>query len=127
VKELPEDLAAMEPVELSQQRAIRDELLAPLFRRWPKLSRLEIRQLKEMYSERLRIARHLGKRTDEPDLPDPGIPQDPGIPGTKLPEQIPPHDRPHVERVPDTGPPDVDDEGHMAPPERSTGKEAVRP
>ena len=55
--------------------------------------------------------------TDKPAPPDPDIRQDPGIPGTKLPEQIPPHDSPKVERVPDTGPPDVDDEGHMAPPE----------
>ena len=53
--------------------------------------------------------------TDKPVLPDPDIPQDPGIPGTKLPEQVPPHNTPKVERVPDTGPPDVDDEGHMAP------------
>lgn len=63
--------------------------------------------------------------TDEPALPDPDLPQDPGIPGTKLPEQIPPHDGPTVERVPDTGAPDVDDEGHMAPPERPTGEPAA--
>jgi hypothetical protein len=51
----------------------------------------------------------------EREWPDPDISQDPGIPGTKTPEELPPHDAPEVERVPDTGPPDVDDEGHMAP------------
>ena len=62
VKELPDDLAGMGAEELTQQRAARDEHLAPLFRRWPKLNRVEMRQLKTIYVERLRIARHLGKR-----------------------------------------------------------------
>ena len=61
MKELPDDLARMEPADLSRQRAIRDEVLAPLFRRWPRLSRVEMGQLKAIYTERLRIARHLGK------------------------------------------------------------------
>ena len=52
----------------------------------------------------------------EPELPDPDIPQDPGIPGVKTPEQLPPEQEPDVEGVPDSGPPDVDEEGHMAPP-----------
>ena len=51
------------------------------------------------------------------DWPDPGIPQDPGIPGFKLPEELPPEDEPEVDEVPDLGPPDVDDEGEVAPPE----------
>ena len=62
--------------------------------------------------------------TDKPVLPDPDIPQDPGIPGTKLPEQIPPRNKPNVDPVPDTAPPDVDDEGHMAPPGRAAGQES---
>jgi hypothetical protein len=51
----------------------------------------------------------------EQEHPDPDLPQDPGIPGTKRPEQLPPEDEPEVERVPDTNEPDVDDEGSMAP------------
>jgi hypothetical protein len=43
------------------------------------------------------------------------VPQDPGIPGEKTPEELPPQDEPEVERVPDSGLPDVDDEGAMAP------------
>jgi hypothetical protein len=51
----------------------------------------------------------------ERDLPDPDLPQDPGIPGPKTPEQLPPQEEPEVERVPDSGQPDADDEGHMTP------------
>lgn len=53
----------------------------------------------------------------ETGLPDPDLPQDPGIPGTKTPEELPPQDEPEVERVPDSDQPDVDDEGQMAPDE----------
>lgn len=60
VKELPDDLAQMEAGDLAQQGAVRDERLEPLFRRWPKLSRVEMGKLKALYGERLRIARHLG-------------------------------------------------------------------
>jgi hypothetical protein len=61
VKELPDDLAALDAPDLAQQRALRDEHLAPLFRRWPALSRHELRELMRVYGERLHIARYLGK------------------------------------------------------------------
>jgi hypothetical protein len=64
VKELPDDLGAVGYAELAQQRAIRDAKIAPLFRRWPALSRSELRQLRRLYAERLRIARYLGRRRD---------------------------------------------------------------
>ena len=47
--------------------------------------------------------------------PDPDLPQDPGIPGQKTPEELPPEDEPEVARVTDSDQPDVDDEGTMAP------------
>jgi hypothetical protein len=53
----------------------------------------------------------------EREWPDPDLPQDPGIPGTKTPEQLPPEDEPDVEYVPDAAQPDADDEGHQAPPD----------
>ena len=62
MRELPDDLAAMDTSELSEQRAIRDDRLTPLFRRWPALGRSELAQLRRMYAERLRIARSLGRR-----------------------------------------------------------------
>ncbi len=61
VKELPDDLAAMPIDELAQQRAVRDEYLDPRFRRWPALSRIEIRELRRVYGERLRIAKYIGR------------------------------------------------------------------
>ena len=61
MKELPDDLAAMETDDLTQQVTVRDELLAPLFRRWPRLNRVEMRKLKTLYAERVRIAKYLGK------------------------------------------------------------------
>ena len=61
MNELPEDLTAMGHAELSEERAIRDDKLATLFRRWPALNRSELRQLREMYAERLRLARYVGR------------------------------------------------------------------
>jgi len=49
------------------------------------------------------------------DRPDPDIPQDPGIPGQKVPEELPPQDEPFVENVPDSPMPDYDEEGSRAP------------
>jgi hypothetical protein len=62
MKELPDDLAAVSVTELSEQRAIRDDKLGRLFRRWPALSGPELRQLRQTYAERLRIAKYLGRR-----------------------------------------------------------------
>lgn len=61
MKELPDDLAALGTQDLEQQRALRDEALAPLFRRWPALNRIETLNLRRTYGERLRIAKYLGR------------------------------------------------------------------
>jgi hypothetical protein len=61
VKELPDDLTAMEADDLVHQGSLRDELLAPLFRRWPRLTQLEMGQLRALYAERVRIAKYLGR------------------------------------------------------------------
>jgi hypothetical protein len=61
---------------------------------------------------------------DEREWPDPELPQEPGIPGSKTPEQTPPQDDPVVERVPDEGLPDVDGEGQMAPSQSDDGRAA---
>ena len=61
MRELPDDLAAMGTADLVEQSAVRDDRLAQLFRRWPALSQLESRQLRRIYSERLRIARFIGR------------------------------------------------------------------
>jgi hypothetical protein len=59
-----------------------------------------------------------------PETPDPSIPQDPGIPGRRAPDEQPPRQTPEVERVPESGEPDVDDEGHMRPAERPQRSDA---
>lgn len=46
---------------------------------------------------------------------DPDLPQDPGIPGPKVPAELPPQDEPEVERVPDSDMPDYDEEGSRDP------------
>ena len=60
MKALPDDLAAMPLPELSLQRAVRDDEIAPLFQRWPALNGEELRRLRRIYAERLRIARYVG-------------------------------------------------------------------
>jgi hypothetical protein len=46
---------------------------------------------------------------------DPEIEQDPGIPGTRAPDELPPEEESDPEPVPESDMPDFDDEGHMAP------------
>jgi hypothetical protein len=60
--ELPGNLSALDHEELLEERAARDEKLRPLFRRWPSLSNTEMKELRRVYAERLRIARWLGRR-----------------------------------------------------------------
>jgi hypothetical protein len=54
--------------------------------------------------------------SDAPDTPDPGISQDPGIPGHRAPEQLP--EEPETEPSPTpedpNAHPETDEEGHRA-------------
>ena len=60
--ELPENLSAFDPEVLLEERVARDEKLRPLFRRWPSLSKTEMRELKRVYAERVRLAKWIGRR-----------------------------------------------------------------
>jgi hypothetical protein len=51
----------MEPAILERVAIVRDTHLAPLFRRWPSLSRRELSELKRLYHEQLRVARYVGR------------------------------------------------------------------
>lgn len=62
MKELPEDLGRLDEDQLVVQAKVRDERLTPLFRRWPRLARDELRELRRLYSERVRLARYIGRR-----------------------------------------------------------------
>jgi hypothetical protein len=59
--ELPENLSALDDAALLRQRALRDEMLHPLFRRWPSLSQTEARELRRVYDERVRLAKWIGR------------------------------------------------------------------
>jgi hypothetical protein len=57
---LPQDLSTLGIEELDSARHETDARLTPLFRRWPALSKREMAELRGLYEERVRLARHLG-------------------------------------------------------------------
>lgn len=61
MSQLPDDLAELDAHELETECDARDKRVTPLMRRWPNLSRLETRELRRLYAERLRLARYVGK------------------------------------------------------------------
>jgi hypothetical protein len=60
MRRLPEDLSELEQPEVAKACDERDRRLTILFRRWPKLSKPEMRELKRLYDERQRLARYVG-------------------------------------------------------------------
>jgi hypothetical protein len=62
VEKLPKNLSTLTREKLQQAVRTRDERLTPLFRRWPKLNRLEMEELRRLYQERVRVAKHLGRK-----------------------------------------------------------------
>jgi hypothetical protein len=59
-EDLPENLSVLDSEVLADAREARDRKIAPLFRRWPKLTSPELRELRRLYEERVRLARHWG-------------------------------------------------------------------
>ena len=47
--------------ELDAAADARDKRVTRLMRRWPKLNRIESRELRRVYGERLRLARYFGR------------------------------------------------------------------
>jgi hypothetical protein len=60
MKPLPENLSFLDTEHLTDAREARDEKLSPLFRRWPRLTRPEMKELRQLYEERVRIAKCVG-------------------------------------------------------------------
>ena len=56
-KGLPRDLSSFGRSELETAKDERDQRLAPLFRRWPELDKLELAELHRLWEERLRLAK----------------------------------------------------------------------
>lgn len=61
MERLPEDLSTLDEDELDAAADARDKRVTRLMRRWPKLNRIESRELRRVYGERLRLARYFGR------------------------------------------------------------------
>jgi len=59
---LPQDLSGLGRNELRKASETRDERLSILFRRWPALSGIELREIRQLHDERQRLARSIGLR-----------------------------------------------------------------
>lgn len=57
---LPQNLTRLDANELRDARRDRDERMSLLFRSWPSLSKIELRELRKLNDERQRLARHVG-------------------------------------------------------------------
>jgi len=58
----PEDLTKLPSRVLEHRVDVRDRRLTRLFRRWPTLTRAEFSELRQLYEERLRLAKALGAK-----------------------------------------------------------------
>lgn len=60
IENLPANLSALDHEELRKARESRDERMSILFRGWPSLNKIEMRELRKLSDERQRLARHVG-------------------------------------------------------------------
>jgi hypothetical protein len=60
IQNLPRNLSLLDNEELRSARRHRDERMSLLFRSWPSLSKIEMRELRTLSDERQRLARHAG-------------------------------------------------------------------
>ena len=61
---LPENLRELDRGQLREESDARDARLSVLFRRWPSLSRIELREIRRLNDERQRLARSIGGLRD---------------------------------------------------------------
>lgn len=61
IESLPKNLCALDREQIQQARECRDERMSRLFRDWPALSKADMRELRTLSVERLRLARHVGQ------------------------------------------------------------------
>ncbi len=57
---LPKNLSVLDHEELRDARRHRDDRMSLLFRSWPSLTDIELRELRKLSDERQRLARHVG-------------------------------------------------------------------
>jgi len=58
VNDLPKHLSTLGPRQLALAKGQRDERMSVLFRGWPDLTEVEMRELKKLSDERQQLARH---------------------------------------------------------------------
>ena len=61
IESLPKNLCALDHEQIRQARECRDERMSRLFRDWPALTKADMRELRALSVERLRLARHVGQ------------------------------------------------------------------
>jgi hypothetical protein len=61
VHALPENLHELDRDRLREESDARDARLSVLFRRWPGLSRIEMREIRRLNDDRQRLARSIGR------------------------------------------------------------------
>jgi hypothetical protein len=60
IQGLPKNLSVLDQEQLRDARDRRDARMSTLFRLWPTLSKVEMRELRRLSDERQRLARHVG-------------------------------------------------------------------
>jgi hypothetical protein len=60
IERLPENVSALDREGLRRARETRDERLSILFRRWPSLTKIELKEIRRLNDERQRLARYVG-------------------------------------------------------------------
>jgi len=60
IENLPRKLSMLDDIELGKAKLDRDERMSLLFRSWPLLSQIELRELRTLSDERQRLAKHAG-------------------------------------------------------------------
>jgi hypothetical protein len=60
IESLPRNLSALDREQLRDARDCRDARMSILFRSWPSLGKMEMRELRRLSDERQRLARHVG-------------------------------------------------------------------
>jgi hypothetical protein len=60
IETLPDDVSAFDRAGLRHASDARDERISALFRRWPALNKVELREIRRLHDERQRLARHVG-------------------------------------------------------------------
>jgi hypothetical protein len=60
IEKLPENVSALDREGLRSARETRDERLSILFRRWPSLTKIELKEIRRLNDERQRLARYVG-------------------------------------------------------------------